>query len=56
MQRSWRLPEYIVCSEAGPDHKKEFTVVCRLETLSEKGFYIKAFCINSIVWSLFRLI
>lgn len=37
MQRSWRLPEYIVCSEAGPDHKKEFTVICRLETLSEKG-------------------
>ncbi|KAK3543696.1 hypothetical protein QTP70_027135 [Hemibagrus guttatus] len=37
MQRSWRLPEYIVCSEAGPDHKKEFTVICRLETLAEKG-------------------
>ncbi|XP_060732569.1 interferon-inducible double-stranded RNA-dependent protein kinase activator A homolog isoform X1 [Tachysurus vachellii] len=37
MQRSWRLPVYIVCSEAGPDHKKEFTVICRLETLSEKG-------------------
>lgn len=38
MQRSWRLPEYIVCLEAGPDHQKEFTVICRLETLSEKGF------------------
>ncbi|KAF7709589.1 interferon-inducible double-stranded RNA-dependent protein kinase activator A homolog isoform X2 [Silurus meridionalis] len=37
MQRSWHLPEYIVCLEAGPDHMKEFTVICRLETLSEKG-------------------
>ncbi|XP_072541206.1 interferon-inducible double-stranded RNA-dependent protein kinase activator A homolog [Salminus brasiliensis] len=37
MQRAWRLPEYVVCLEAGPAHKKEFTVTCRLETLSETG-------------------
>ncbi|KAL6484653.1 hypothetical protein MHYP_G00066980 [Metynnis hypsauchen] len=37
MQRAWRLPEYVVCMESGPAHKKEFTVTCRLETLSETG-------------------
>ncbi|XP_007258025.1 interferon-inducible double-stranded RNA-dependent protein kinase activator A homolog isoform X2 [Astyanax mexicanus] len=37
MQRAWRLPEYVVCLEVGPAHKKEFTVTCRLETLSETG-------------------
>uniref|UniRef100_A0A4W4FGG3 Protein kinase, interferon-inducible double stranded RNA dependent activator n=1 Tax=Electrophorus electricus TaxID=8005 RepID=A0A4W4FGG3_ELEEL len=37
MRRAWRLPEYVVCMEAGPDHKKEFTVICRLETLTETG-------------------
>ncbi|XP_062861719.1 interferon-inducible double-stranded RNA-dependent protein kinase activator A homolog [Trichomycterus rosablanca] len=37
MQKAWRLPEYVVCMESGPDHKKEFTVICHLEMLSEKG-------------------
>ncbi|XP_076858987.1 interferon-inducible double-stranded RNA-dependent protein kinase activator A homolog [Brachyhypopomus gauderio] len=37
MQRSWRLPEYVLCMEAGPPHKKEFTVICILETLTERG-------------------
>ncbi|XP_030613208.1 interferon-inducible double-stranded RNA-dependent protein kinase activator A homolog [Archocentrus centrarchus] len=37
LQRGWRLPEYIFLSEAGPPHKREFTVTCRLESLSEKA-------------------
>uniref|UniRef100_A0A3Q0SMA4 Protein kinase, interferon-inducible double stranded RNA dependent activator n=1 Tax=Amphilophus citrinellus TaxID=61819 RepID=A0A3Q0SMA4_AMPCI len=37
LQRGWRLPEYTVLSEAGPPHKREFTVTCRLESLSEKA-------------------
>lgn len=35
LQRGWRLPEYTVLMEAGPPHKREFTVTCRLESLSE---------------------
>ncbi|XP_068428552.1 interferon-inducible double-stranded RNA-dependent protein kinase activator A homolog isoform X2 [Clinocottus analis] len=37
LQRGWRLPEYTVLMEAGPPHKREFTVTCRLESLSEKS-------------------
>lgn len=37
LQRGWRLPEYTVLSEAGPPHKREFTVTCQLESLSEKA-------------------
>ncbi|KAG7464054.1 hypothetical protein MATL_G00183180 [Megalops atlanticus] len=37
LQRGWRLPEYSVCMEAGPPHKREFTVTCRMETLVETG-------------------
>ncbi|KAI7809042.1 putative interferon-inducible double-stranded RNA-dependent protein kinase activator A-like protein [Triplophysa rosa] len=37
MLRGWCLPEYVTCMETGPDHMKEFTVVCRLEGLEETG-------------------
>ncbi|XP_034549208.1 uncharacterized protein LOC117819833 isoform X2 [Notolabrus celidotus] len=37
VQRGWRLPEYTVLNEAGPPHKREFTVTCRMESLSEKA-------------------
>ncbi|KAG5852598.1 interferon-inducible double-stranded RNA-dependent protein kinase activator A homolog [Anguilla rostrata] len=37
LQRGWRLPEYSVCMEAGPPHKREFTITCRMEALSETG-------------------
>ncbi|XP_029557988.1 interferon-inducible double-stranded RNA-dependent protein kinase activator A homolog [Salmo trutta] len=35
LQRGWRLPEYTVFTEAGPPHKREFTVTCRMESLTE---------------------
>lgn len=37
LQRGWRLPEYTVLMEAGPPHKREFTVTCRMESLSENA-------------------
>lgn len=37
LHRGWRLPEYAVLMEAGPPHRREFTVSCRLESLSEAG-------------------
>ncbi|XP_047456809.1 interferon-inducible double-stranded RNA-dependent protein kinase activator A homolog isoform X2 [Mugil cephalus] len=37
LQRGWRLPEYSVLMEAGPPHKREFTVTCRMESLAEKA-------------------
>ncbi|XP_008304795.1 interferon-inducible double-stranded RNA-dependent protein kinase activator A homolog [Stegastes partitus] len=37
LQRGWRLPEYSILTEAGPPHKREFTVTCRMESLSEKA-------------------
>lgn len=37
LQRGWRLPEYTLLMEAGPPHKREFTVTCRMESLSEKA-------------------
>lgn len=40
LQRGWRLPEYTVLRETGPPHIREFTVTCRLESLSEKGMSI----------------
>ncbi|KAM3861992.1 interferon-inducible double-stranded RNA-dependent protein kinase activator A homolog [Diretmus argenteus] len=35
LQRGWRLPEYTVLMEAGPPHNREFTITCRMESLSE---------------------
>ncbi|KAM6985432.1 interferon-inducible double-stranded RNA-dependent protein kinase activator A homolog [Aplochiton taeniatus] len=35
LQRGWRLPEYTVIMEAGQPHKREFTVTCRMESLTE---------------------
>ncbi|KAM4730973.1 interferon-inducible double-stranded RNA-dependent protein kinase activator A homolog isoform 2-T5 [Anableps anableps] len=37
LQRRWRVPEYIVLTETGPPHRKEFTIICRLESLTEQG-------------------
>ncbi|KAK7939270.1 hypothetical protein WMY93_002596 [Mugilogobius chulae] len=37
LQRGWHLPEYTVMMEAGPPHKREFTVTCRMESLAEKA-------------------
>ncbi|CAB1417311.1 unnamed protein product [Pleuronectes platessa] len=37
LHRGWRLPEYSLLMESGPPHKREFTVTCRLESLSEKA-------------------
>ncbi|KAF6727138.1 Interferon-inducible double-stranded RNA-dependent protein kinase A-like protein A [Oryzias melastigma] len=37
LQRGWRLPEYTVLRETGPPHIREFTVTCRLESLTEKA-------------------
>ncbi|XP_012691917.2 interferon-inducible double-stranded RNA-dependent protein kinase activator A homolog [Clupea harengus] len=37
LQRSWRLPEYVVVMETGPCHNKVFSVTCRLENLMETG-------------------
>uniref|UniRef100_A0A3Q3VQG7 DRBM domain-containing protein n=1 Tax=Mola mola TaxID=94237 RepID=A0A3Q3VQG7_MOLML len=37
LQRGWHLPEYKVLMEAGPPHMREFTVICRMESLSEKA-------------------
>ncbi|XP_076025915.1 interferon-inducible double-stranded RNA-dependent protein kinase activator A homolog [Genypterus blacodes] len=35
LQRGWRFPEYTFLKEAGPPHKREFTVTCQMESLSE---------------------
>ncbi|XP_035995229.1 interferon-inducible double-stranded RNA-dependent protein kinase activator A homolog [Fundulus heteroclitus] len=37
LQRRWRVPEYIVLTEVGPPHRKEFTIICKLESLTEQG-------------------
>ncbi|MBN3300265.1 PRKAA kinase, partial [Amia calva] len=37
VQRGWRLPEYSVAMEAGPPHKREFAVTCRIERFVETG-------------------
>ncbi|KAK5613831.1 hypothetical protein CRENBAI_015711 [Crenichthys baileyi] len=37
LQRRWRIPEYIILTETGPPHRKEFTIICRLESLTEQG-------------------
>lgn len=37
LQRGWRLPEYTVLMEAGPPHKRQFTVTCQMESLSENA-------------------
>ncbi|XP_077472920.1 interferon-inducible double-stranded RNA-dependent protein kinase activator A homolog [Stigmatopora argus] len=35
LQRGWRLPDYTVLTETGPPHRREFTVTCTVESLSE---------------------
>ncbi|XP_074857662.1 interferon-inducible double-stranded RNA-dependent protein kinase activator A isoform X2 [Carettochelys insculpta] len=37
IQKGWRLPEYSLAQELGPPHKREFTMTCRIETLTETG-------------------
>ncbi|XP_037542090.1 interferon-inducible double-stranded RNA-dependent protein kinase activator A homolog [Nematolebias whitei] len=37
IQRGWRLPDYTVLTESGPSHHREFTVACKIESLTEKG-------------------
>lgn len=37
LHRGWRLPDYVVLTEAGPPHMREFTVRCHLEDLTETG-------------------
>ncbi|KAM3917121.1 interferon-inducible double-stranded RNA-dependent protein kinase activator A isoform 2-T2 [Leptodactylus fuscus] len=37
VQKGWRLPEYFVSQEAGPPHKREFTMSCRVESFVETG-------------------
>ncbi|XP_015214429.1 interferon-inducible double-stranded RNA-dependent protein kinase activator A homolog [Lepisosteus oculatus] len=37
VHKGWRLPEYSVSVEAGPPHKKEFTVTCKVEAFTEMG-------------------
>ncbi|XP_071977708.1 interferon-inducible double-stranded RNA-dependent protein kinase activator A isoform X1 [Engystomops pustulosus] len=37
VQKAWRLPEYFVSQEAGPPHKREFTMSCRVESFVETG-------------------
>ncbi|XP_073489922.1 interferon-inducible double-stranded RNA-dependent protein kinase activator A isoform X2 [Aquarana catesbeiana] len=37
VQKGWRLPEYFISEEAGPAHKREFTLSCRVETFVETG-------------------
>lgn len=37
LHKGWRLPDYTVLMEAGPPHKREFTVTCHMEDLTEKG-------------------
>ncbi|XP_075896349.1 interferon-inducible double-stranded RNA-dependent protein kinase activator A homolog [Nelusetta ayraudi] len=35
LHKGWRLPEYVVITEDGPPHKREFTITCHLEDLTE---------------------
>ncbi|XP_061547374.1 LOW QUALITY PROTEIN: interferon-inducible double-stranded RNA-dependent protein kinase activator A homolog [Phycodurus eques] len=35
LQRGWRLPEYTMIMETGPPHRREFTITCAVESLSE---------------------
>uniref|UniRef100_A0A8C5WL58 Protein activator of interferon induced protein kinase EIF2AK2 n=1 Tax=Leptobrachium leishanense TaxID=445787 RepID=A0A8C5WL58_9ANUR len=37
IQKGWRMPEYVTTQESGPPHKREFTIICRLETVSESA-------------------
>lgn len=39
LHRGWRLPEYVVLTEAGPPHMREFTVRCHMEGLAETGLF-----------------
>lgn len=46
LHKGWRLPEYVVITEAGPPHKREFTIACHLEDLTETGtgVSLRGFC------------
>lgn len=46
LHKGWRLPEYVVLTEAGPPHKREFTITCHLEDLTETGTGVsqRGFC------------
>ncbi|XP_051937662.1 interferon-inducible double-stranded RNA-dependent protein kinase activator A homolog isoform X2 [Hippocampus zosterae] len=35
LQRGWPLPEYTMLMETGPPHRREFTMTCAMESLSE---------------------
>ncbi|XP_053141520.1 interferon-inducible double-stranded RNA-dependent protein kinase activator A [Hemicordylus capensis] len=37
IQKGWRLPEYSLAQETGPLHKREFTMICRVESFVETG-------------------
>lgn len=37
LHKAWRLPEYVVLTEAGPPHMRQFTITCHLEDLTETG-------------------
>ncbi|XP_042192302.1 interferon-inducible double-stranded RNA-dependent protein kinase activator A homolog isoform X1 [Callorhinchus milii] len=37
VQKGWRIPEYTFTQESGPAHKKEFTIICRVESFVETG-------------------
>ncbi|XP_054828594.1 interferon-inducible double-stranded RNA-dependent protein kinase activator A isoform X2 [Eublepharis macularius] len=37
IKKGWRLPEYSLAQETGPPHKREFTMICRVETFVETG-------------------
>ncbi|XP_035688430.1 RISC-loading complex subunit tarbp2-like [Branchiostoma floridae] len=37
VERGWRLPEYIVISEQGPPHCKEFTIQVKVEKFKDTG-------------------
>ncbi|XP_032879754.1 interferon-inducible double-stranded RNA-dependent protein kinase activator A isoform X1 [Amblyraja radiata] len=38
VQKGWRLPDYSIAEELGPPHKREFAIVCKVETFEETGF------------------
>ncbi|XP_051873493.1 interferon-inducible double-stranded RNA-dependent protein kinase activator A homolog [Pristis pectinata] len=37
VQKGWRLPDYSIAEELGPPHKREFAIVCKVETFVETG-------------------
>uniref|UniRef100_UPI00398EA5D7 interferon-inducible double-stranded RNA-dependent protein kinase activator A homolog A-like n=1 Tax=Pristiophorus japonicus TaxID=55135 RepID=UPI00398EA5D7 len=37
VRKGWRLPDYTIAEESGPAHKKEFTMICKVEKFVETG-------------------